>query len=209
MRSCLAKNYKGGKEMNKLMGFYELKNMNLPSIPWEKFEEEAELEEEILWTVRTAVYQGDDLNLPRKVGVHAEDAKKFANSMLKHLNGNGMVIYYPYFIANKSGNINIFNNKIVIEAVKNDLWNLVTYSDREVTIIITEDKAETSGNSDFLSQKEVDELLSYVKEVKRIFRRELIEDKSILMEWSYANNCDSQKQPKGEEYLVFYEIRTV
>lgn len=195
--------------MNKLMGFYELKNMKLPSIPWEKFEAKKDLDEDILWTVRTAVYHGDDLNLPRKVGVCAKDAKEFADSVSKDLKDNGMVIYYPYFIANKSGNINIFHNKVVIEAVKDDLWNLVTYSDREVTIIISDDKVEISGNSDFLSKKEIEELLSHVKEVKQIFRGELIEEKSILLEWSYATNCDCHKQPKGDEYLVFYEVRTV
>lgn len=29
-----------------------------------------------------------------------------------------MIIYYPYFIAEKSGTLNVFNNKVVIEAVR-------------------------------------------------------------------------------------------
>lgn len=31
-----------------------------------------------------------------------------------------MIIYYPYFIAEKSGTLNVFNNKVVIEAVKDE-----------------------------------------------------------------------------------------
>lgn len=62
-------------------------------------------------------------------------SKKFADQLLKEMNNNGIVIYYPYFIANKSGTLEVRSDKVIIEAVKDDLWNLVTYSEREVTII--------------------------------------------------------------------------
>ena len=61
----------------------------------------------------------------------------------------GITIYYPYFIANKSGNLNVFSDKIVIEAVKDDLWNLVTYSDRDVTVIIESNDKRIIGNKNF------------------------------------------------------------
>ena len=54
--------------MNKLMGFYELKNMQLPSIPWAEYTGNEPFSEQLLWTVRSAVFHGDDLNLPRIVG---------------------------------------------------------------------------------------------------------------------------------------------
>lgn len=195
--------------MNKLMGFYELKDMNIPSVPWRQYSTDTVLAPDILWTIRTAVYRGNDLSLPRQVGVDSMTAKKFADKMLKVLDGKGMVIYYPYFIAHKSGTLNVFSDKIVIEAVKEDLWNLVTYSDREVTIIIDSEGKNEIGNEGFLSERQIENIKKYVAAVRKTFRDDLIEGKSALLEWSFANKCDIDKQPVGEEFLVFYEARTV
>ena len=60
--------------MNKLMGFLELKDLNLPAVPWKEFNDKVSFDEKLLWTVRTAVEKGEDLNLPRVVGVDAKDA---------------------------------------------------------------------------------------------------------------------------------------
>lgn len=191
------------------MGFYELKSMDLPSIPWKEYTGTEELTNDKLWTIRSAVFKGDDLNLPRMVGEIGEKAKDFANSLLKRLQDRGMVIYYPYFVANKSGTLNVFLNDIVIEAVKDDLWNLVTYSDREVTIRIEGSAEQIDGNKEFLSEDEKNEILKHVPEIRRLFRDELIEGKSILLEWSFAQDSSPDKKPIGDEYLVFYEARTV
>ena len=82
------------------------------------------------------------------------------------------------------------------------MWNLVTYSDRDVTIRI-------DGNKEFLTEDEKKEILRHVPEIRRLFRDELIEGKSILLEWSFAQDSSADKEPVGEEYLVFYEARTV
>ena len=195
--------------MNKLMGFLELKEMRLPSIPWKQYVGGEKLDENYLWTIRSAVYRGDDLNLPRSVGENAQKSKEFAEQLLKRIKDNGIVIYYPYFIANKSGTLEVRRDRIVIEAVAKDLWNLVTYSDREVTIIIDKDQKEMIGNKDFLNLTEQEELLTHVPEIRKLFRDELLEGKSVLLEWSFANSCDNKKNPVGKEYLVFYEARTV
>lgn len=195
--------------MNKLMGFYELKSMNLPSIPWEEYTGKEELANDRLWTIRSAVFKGDDLNLPRMVGEVGKKAKNFADSLLEKLRDRGMVIYYPYFVANKSGTLNIFLNDIIIEAVKADLWNLVTYSDREVTIRYDGLIEQIDGNKDFLSEKEKNEILRYVHEIRKLFRDELVEGKSVLLEWSFAQDSSAEKMPVGDEYLVFYEARIV
>lgn len=196
--------------MNKLMGFLELKEMSLPSIPWKQYTGNEKLDDRYLWTIRSAVYRGDDLNLPRSVGENAENSMKFADSLLKKMGNNGMVIYYPYFVAKKSGTIEVSRNRIVIEAVKEDLWNLVTYSDHEVTIIYHDnEESECMGNKDFLNDNEKKQLLKYVPEVKKIFKDDLLEGRSALLEWSFAFSCDNEKKPCGEEYLVFYEARTV
>lgn len=196
--------------MNKLMGFLELKEMNLPSIPWKQYTGNEKFSIDYLWTVRSAVYRGEDLNLPRLVGKESEESKQFADNLLKQMGEKGIVIYYPYFIAKKSGTLEVRNDSVIIEAVKDDLWNLVTYFDCEVTIIIDYNSKRTyKGNRDFMSDQEVQKILTYVPEIKKIFREDLLEGKSALLEWSYALSCGRDRQPISEEYLVFYEARTV
>lgn len=195
--------------MNKLMGFLELNEMSLPSVPWKRYTGSEELSDNLLWTIRSAVYRGDDLNLPRMVGENGAMAKEFADKLLSRLGENGMVIYYPYFIAKKSGTLCVGHDKIIIEAVKEDLWNLVTYSDRDVTIIITNDNMEIIGDEEFLSKDEVGELTKHVQEIKRVFRDDILEGKDVLLEWSFACSCDKDKRMQDDERLVFYEARTI
>lgn len=195
--------------MNKLLGFYELKDSALPAIPWKVYERGTVLDPGLLWTVRTAVHRGDDLNLPRRVGVTADEAAAFAETISRKYGENGMVIFYPYFLADKSGTLNVYYDKVIIEAVKEDLWNLVTYSRKDVTVIMRGGKREYIGDRMFLKEAELNEISSYARDVRRLFRDELAEGKSILLEWSYAFNCDAHKNRRGERYLVFYEARTV
>lgn len=195
--------------MNKLMGMFELQELDITSIKWKELKENTAMDQDKLWTIRTTILKGDDLNLPRLVGATAEEAREFGNKLLGEFGENGMIIYYPYFIAEKSGTLEISNERIVIEAVKKDLWNLVTYSDREETIIIENKEYIYEGNSSFLSQSEIDELIEYIPKLKQKFRDELIEGKSLLLEWSFAFDSDKNKKIIGDKYLIFYEIRTV
>lgn len=195
--------------MNKLMGFYELKDMDLPSVQWKEYQGLESLDENMLWTIRCAVFSGNDLSLPRLVGADSEKATHFANLLLEEYKDKGIVIFYPYFIADKSGTLNIYLDKVVIEAVEKDLWNLVTYSKKNITIQITDRVESYDGDKNFLTILEREQLLSYVVALKRAFREDLMEGKSLLLEWSYARNCNLKKQPIGEAYLIFYEIRTI
>ena len=195
--------------MNKLLGFFELKHSSLPTIPWNEYNKDVLLDPQYLWTIRSAVFRGDDLNLPRLVGVNASEAKLFADQLYDKLIDKGIVIYYPYFIAEKSGTLDVYLDKVVIEAVQDDLWNLVTYSDREVTIQIQNDIVVYNGNKDFLLGYEVNELLKYINTIRSMFRNYFFEGKSVLLEWSYAYNCDINKNRTGNKYLVFYEARSV
>ena len=87
---------------------------------------------------------------------------------------------------------------------------MVTYSDRDVTIIIDADDSKSIiGNESFMSNKELDSLSKHIPEIRKLFRNDLLQGKSALLEWSFAQSCDSNKEPIGEEYLVFYEARTV
>jgi hypothetical protein len=195
--------------MNKLMGFFELRSSSLPVVPWEEYNKNTLLDENLLWTIRSAVFHGDDLNLPRLIGCNSHEAKIFADKTLDDLDDNGIVIYYPFFIAEKSGTMNVYKDKVVIEAVKDDLWNLVTYSERDVTVFISEQGIEYDGNEAFLTSIEMNELCNYVPKLRHMFRDFFMEGKSVLVEWSFAYNSDINKNKTGDKYLVFYEARTV
>ena len=197
--------------MNKLMGFYELKASSLPTIPWEIYTPDVKLDDTKLWTIRSAVNNGDDLNLPRLVGKSAVEAKQFADKLYKQMEGKGIVIYYPYFIAHKSGTLNVFQDKVIIEAVEKDLWNLVTYQNVDVSINFDSEMRISSifGNEKFLHDDEVNNLIMYVKKIKQMFRDDLLEGNSVLLEWSYASNYSVNNDDVSGQYLVFYEARTV
>ena len=60
-----------------------------------------------------------------------------------------------------------------------------------------------------MSEYEQNELYKHVPEIRKLFRDELFQGKSILLEWSFAQSCDTNENPVGDEYLVFYEARTI
>jgi hypothetical protein len=198
--------------MNKYMGFFELREISIPTVQWKLFNESTKLEDNMLWTVRVAIENGNDLNLPRAVGVASDEAMRKGKEFLSSYSGKGMVVYYPYFIANKSGVIEVTSLNTVVEAVKDDLWNLVTYGKRNITVVIPangDDEYSFSGERDFLSKDEMKDLIRYGMIIRRRFREDIIDGKSIFAEWSYAFNTDVTKEPIGQRYLVFYELRSV
>lgn len=196
--------------MNKYMGFYELNSLSLPTVPWQLFTPTTILDKGLLWTVRVAVESGYDHNLPRAVGVLAGEAELKGNEFLKEYGSNGIVIYYPYFIAEKSGVLDINSHRTVIEAVDKDLWNLVTFGRKNLTVILPKDQPEEYfGEADFLDKYEISELTKHASTISGRYRQELSEGKSLLAEWSYAYNTDILYKPIGDRYLVFYELRTV
>lgn len=210
--------------MNKYMGFYELRAIGIPTVPWQRFEEDTRLDGRLLWTIRVAVEGGNDLNLPRAVGICADDAVQKGRQLLKEYAGRGMVIYYPYFIAEKSGVLDINCGRTVVEAVDRDLWNLVTNGKTNMTAVFPAgstdvetgrmefgsaglNEVQFSGDESFLSIEEIQELLKNSAVLRGRFRDELSEGKSILTEWSYAYSTDMGREPEGDRYLVFYELR--
>lgn len=193
------------------MGFFELNDLNLPAIPWKQYTPSVKLDEKKLWTIRSAIDRGNDLNLPRLVGKNALEAKKFADDLYDKIGQKGMVIYYPYFKAYKSGTLNVFENKFIIEAVNKDLWNLVTNQDLDVSLTYNSNMEliNVYGNENFMSEAELKEICSSVNIIKRNFKNQLLEGRSILLEWSFACDTDINNEPIGNKYLVFYELRTV
>ncbi|BCJ95361.1 hypothetical protein acsn021_29300 [Anaerocolumna cellulosilytica] len=195
--------------MNKLQGFYALKESDLPTVRWFPYEKGMKLDKGILWTVRSAVTKGSDLHLPRKVGVTADEAANFAEELIEKLDREDLVLCYPYFIARKSGVLDIRGNRIVIEAVKDDLWNLVTYNKRNVTVLFEEGDIRFDGDEKFLTQEELLELIDYCVNIKKKWSNLLLNGKSLLLEWSFGMDSDLEHNGIGEPYLLFYELRTV
>lgn len=196
-------------KMNKMLGFYELPKIGLPCIPWRKFEKDIELDPLLLWTVRTAVLEGNDFNLPRKVGVEAKEAYDFAAEQEARLKEKGLVVTYPYFIAIKSGTLEVSANRVVIEAVYEDLWNLVTNNDKDVTVIAVDGDIVIEGEDDFFDDDELKELIQQSMKIRGKFRDALNQGNSVLLEWSFAYNTNKDKERIGEKYLVFYEVREI
>lgn len=195
--------------MNKYMGFFELKNINIPTVPWRKFDADTALDDKLLWTLRVAVESGFDFNLPRHVGVTSAEAFEYGRDLLNKYRDLGIVIYYPYFIADKSGVIDIRRDSVIVEAVQGDLWNLTTYGKRDVTVTIRGNYLEYQGDSHFVSLNEIEEIRKAERTIRLKFRDELNEGRSLIAEWSFAYNTDICRQPVGDRYLVFYELRSV
>jgi hypothetical protein len=202
------------------MGFFELRSAGIPSVDWKIFTRDTVLDRGLLWTIRVAVESGNDTNLPRLVGACADEAGKKGRELLNRFAGNGMVVYYPYFIAEKSGIIDVNNERTIIEAVDKDLWNLVTSGMKDVTAIIrnpgsngssssNSPSVEIIGNRDFLSQYELKELMRCADIIKGSFRDEVNQGKSVIAEWSYAYDTNIANKPVGQRHLVFYELKSV
>lgn len=195
--------------MNKLEGFYQLKSVALPTVDWKEYVGQP-LDDGALWTVRSAVFSGGDLSLPRAVGVSAEKATAFAREQLKKMQGEGIVIVYPFFVAEKSGTVAVSSQKTEIECVLGDLWNLVTHGRADFSTVYLGDEAvKSSGDTGVLAPSELEYLMECAKKLRRFFREEMAEGKTVYAEWSFAFSCDKNGGRMGERYPVFYELRTV
>lgn len=197
--------------MNKLEGFYVLKSMKIPTIPWRPFTGQETLDVNLLWTIRVAVQTGNDYNLPRAVGITAEEAQLIGRRYLNMFSAEDLILYYPYFIAIKSGVIELQENQTIIEAVDKDLWNLTTLGRKDLTIIIDHltNNISMYGDPSFLTDEQKTELRYYAQKIRTVNRDYIFAASSVIVEWSYAVNTNINKEIIGEEYLVFTECKAV
>lgn len=195
--------------INKLLGFFELPQIGIPTIKWKEYNNNTILSDNKMWTIRLATIKGNDFNLPRAVGVKSEEAVKFAKEMQSKYKGEALIIYYPYFVALKSGTMQLAYKEYIIEAVKKDLWNLVTHDKPEITYINKNGDIDVFGDIDFFNNKELEELKKAEKLIRGKFRNILIEGKILLLEWSFGSDSDKNGDKIGESYLIFYECRTI
>ena len=195
--------------MNKLEGLYELKNLKIPSIDWQIYNHDTILDNNRLWTIRSAIYKGLDLNLPRLFGKDAHTSKLFADKLLNQIKDKGIVIYYPYLIAEKSGILQFKKDRTIVEVVEGDLGNLLNGSKVDVTYIWNAEAKEITGDKDFLSSSDQFCLLSYVDYLKRRYSEYMLLGYEIQLEFSFAFDCSSNGDKVGNRKLVFFEIRTL
>lgn len=194
--------------INKLRGLYLLRQWGLPAIKWEIFTRDTTLPANCLWTVRTALYSGQDVNLPRAVGVEAKEAEAFARRLLQELGDRGVVFYYPYFVAERSGTLLVGKERAVVEAVKGDLWHLVSEGKRDAYLLLDleEGKIREERPPEFFTPEEQKKLLGWARQVRWRGRDYLSAGFSLLLEWSVV--AESEERSGGDKF-VFYELRTV
>ncbi len=196
--------------MNKLEGFLELKSLAIPTVGWREYKSGITFDKGRLWTVRCAVMRGDDFNLPRLVGADGERAEKFAFDLKDRLGDSGMVIYYPFFLAEISGTVIISSQTTTLECVYGDLWQLVTDGVTHYTgIFDLNGQQQKAFGERPLHSNDIQSLLKYSAKIRAAYRREIATGKEIYAEWSFARDCGSDGNPVGERNLVFFELRTI
>lgn len=197
--------------MNKLFGFFELKEVPIPSIDWKEFKSGTLLDNSKLWTIRTAKVSGSDTSLPRMVGKSAKECMKYAEDLLKRYGNNLFVVYYPFFGAVKSGTMLVGKDSTTIEATNEDLWNLVDHHILDLSARVSSSgKIRVGvGDSSFFTEDEWRKLIRCSEKVRTYFNKAIRANELVLLEWSFAKDTDVVGNNVGEEYLVFYEAKTV
>lgn len=197
--------------MNKLFGFFELKEVPIPSIDWKEFKSGTVLDDSKLWTIRTAKVSGSDTSLPRMVGKSAKECMEFAENLLKRYGSNLFVVYYPFFGAVKSGTMLVGKDSTTIEATNEDLWNLVDHHILDLSARVSSSgKIRVDiGDSSFFTEDEWRQLIRCSEKVRTYFNKAIRANELVLLEWSFAKDTDVVGNNFGEEYLVFYEAKTV
>lgn len=187
--------------VNKLSGFKLLKELGLPTVPWFFMSENTQLNEDLLWTVRTAVQSGADIDLPRAVGVTAEEAGKKYREFSK-LPG-AKVICYPYFVALLSGTVDISAERTVIEACDGDLWNLTTRDQPDYRYIVNNSRDIPGVPEPFVA------VYRFGRHAAAKMRGFLEEGHHLYLEWSLTQPSRPGGRTFGEPRLVFYECRVL
>jgi hypothetical protein len=197
--------------MNKLEGFYELKRHGFPGMAWQAFTGHESLDTSLLWTIRMAVADGPDFNLPRAVGVSAAEAFQFGQELLAKYQPPDLIIYYPYFLALKSGTIEMQAEQTVIEAVADDLWNLTNLGHKDLTVIVNELSGYESrfGNIDFLDRDELTQLKLWAHRMRLLYRELILNGDVLLLEWSFAVDTNIHREMLNEKHLLFTECKSI
>lgn len=195
--------------MNKLEGLYELKSLQIPSVDWKLYTSDTVLDDRFLWTIRTAVFKGSDFCLPHSFGKDSKTSKEFADRTLRELGEKGIVIYYPYLIAEKSGILQFSKDRLIIEGVYGDLGELLSGKKADVTYIWTSGSCQSVGDKDFFNANDQELLLSNGDYLRRKYSLQLLLGEEIQLEFSFSYDSSVDGKRVGDRKLVFFEVRTL
>ena len=216
--------------MRVLENDYILKTLDLPTIDWKPYDPADQLEENILWSIKveeipsqTGKEQEEKKTLltwmrkrmqqePAKgnglIGSHAENVMRYGGRMsCKIVPSRQMLLYYPYYTVLKSGILDINRNRVVIEGTSGDISNLITNSQIDVTMILTDEDVEVFGDERFFQQDEVLQLIDYSREVRKMAARDMDDGKSIQLMFSYVYRTNKELQPEGDLKLIFHKFK--
>ncbi len=195
--------------MNKLDGMYELRKANLPSVDWKEFRRGTILPDDYLWTIRTAVYKGQDIHLPRLFGKPAGVSMRFAEQCLEQMKGKGIIICYPYLQPEKSGVLQFDLRNVYLEGISGDVKKILDGDNPEVFYQWREAEFRTQGKSRLFSEQELMELYRYSQQCKRRYREILSDGSMMQLEFSYAYRVDRDHNKCEDTKLYFFEMRTI
>jgi phosphohistidine swiveling domain-containing protein len=167
--------------------------------------EELALSKSRTWTVRTCLVGGSpdmEYGLKRAVGIPADQVTNRLMEFHDYYNGLNLTIVfvvYPYFLASKSGIIEIHHKEQIIEAVDGEQWRLTeegappeVWRHEGATVSVSKHLfARRAGQKNVvLTKTQVSKLSKCVS---------MIPDENVLLEWTFT----------PEEELFFYDMRSV
>ncbi len=192
--------------MNKYYGLLEIDALGLPAIKWMDYQEGMKLNENCLWTIRTANNGNRDMYLPHKIGISADEAYVFAKKCKKYYDH---VFASEFFYAKISGSLMIDLSGAVIEWVEGNSTELTRHGKVNETIRIFFDSNNDSVKT-ILSNSVFEKLKEYARVVAYKEKEYLFDNKLIIMEWSIidSNKTHSYYSYKEGE-LIFYDMRII
>ncbi|UZE93911.1 MAG: hypothetical protein IB618_04090 [Candidatus Pacearchaeota archaeon] len=176
--------------MNKLEGILKLEELALPHGDWQIIKKASELnlnkKTKHGWCIRSCLppeIKKDELALPFAAYVKTEEVSKIIEKFQKKFRGKGIFVVYPAWKFEKSGNLMLLENSIIIEAVEGFVRDLADgkkvdvyykYPKYDDKIYICD--VEVKGNRDLLSSLEITNLLDHARKIPY---------KNVVLEWSY------------------------
>lgn len=218
--------------MKILQNYKILNQLDVPTIEWKQYYDTSMLEEELLWTIKLESKESDlyhskeskkeqtsliqklkeklvanDDREKAKIGVTAKEVKEFVKKNRKYQKEGELFLYYPYYTVVESGIIDINYDRVVIEAVKGTMNNLVVKNKVDVTLIFKEDDLQIEGEEYFFTKEEMLPLIDYSKNVRKMVAKDIDMGKNIQLYFSYFYKTSTMLEPVGEKKLLFYKFK--
>ena len=166
---------------------------------------ELELSKDEKWTVRTCLLghlSEMEFGLKRAVGIDANQVAAKVNDFKKHYDNltlHAVFVIYPYFLASKSGIIELHHDNNTIESVSGSQWRL-TEEGAPSESWWHEGPRDQASVSKFKHKLDHETSILTLEEVERLSTCiASIPDDDVLLEWTIT----------PDETLLFYDMRPV